>query len=216
MDLADFRANSPDADGRLLLGDRMPDDSFGHRAEQVDVNSFSFVLTLFMQTDDLSDKRRILEQHPMLLDPGIEQFLEFSASQAKGVPGLAEAFDAHRQLLARCRQVGADVAFAGWAARPPAGATMSAVAGADRAPSDELKFTVSLFVQAPTGPAKRRLVDQHPELLSPEADMLLAHWYGIAQARGSDDTARILNAHRRLLLRCRQIGVEAAFAEQRL
>ncbi len=46
--------------------------------------------------------------------------------------------------------------------------------------------------------------------------MLLAHWYGIAQARGSDDTARILNAHRRLLLRCRQIGVEAAFAEQRL
>lgn len=194
----------------------MPDDSFGHRAEQVDVNSLSFVLTLLMQTDDLHDKRRIIEQHPVLLEPGIDQFLEFSADQARGVPALAEAFDAHRALLARCRQVGVDQAFAEWAARPPAGATMSAVPGSGQGSSNELTFSMSLFLQAPTGPAKRRLLEQHPGLLGPEADMLLAHWYGTAQAQGKDDVAQILNAHRRLLLRCRQIGVEAAFVEQGL
>ncbi len=36
----------------------MPEDSFGRRAEQVDTNSPSFVLTLFMQTADLRFVRR--------------------------------------------------------------------------------------------------------------------------------------------------------------
>lgn len=216
MDLAGFRASLLGCRWPAALGDRMPDDSFGRRAEQVDVNSLSFVLMLFMQTADLRDKRRILEQHPVLLEPGIDQFLEFSIGQAQDVPPLAEAFAAHRLLLARCRQVGVDEAFAEWAARPPAGATTPTVAEPDRGPSNELTFTVSLFLQASTGPAKRRLVEQHPELLGPQADMLLAYWYGTAQAQGNDNATRILDAHRRLLLRCRQVGVEAAFVEQRL
>jgi hypothetical protein len=192
----------------------MPEDSFGRRAEQVDTNSPSFVLTLFMQTADLRDKRRVLEQHPVLLSPGMEQFIQFAISSSQGVPGLAEALDAHRLLLARCQQVGVDEAFAEWAARPPAGAATLTVANPGQVPSDELKFTVSLLLKASTGQAKRSLVERHPELLSPEADNLLAYWSGSAQGRGDDDAARTIYLHRRLLLRCRQIGVDAAFAEQ--
>src|SRR5690242_3002685 len=193
----------------------MSEDSFGPRAGQVDTNSPSFVLTLFMQTADLRDKRRILEQHPELLSPGMEQFIQFAISSSKGIPGLAEALDAHRSLLARCQQVGVDEAFAEWAARPPAGATTLTVADSPgQVPSDELKFTVSLFLKARTGQAKRSLVERHPELLSTEADNLLAYWSGSAQGRGDADAARTIYQHRLLLLRCRQIGVEAAFAEQ--
>jgi hypothetical protein len=194
----------------------MPDDPTDRLAGQVDVNSPSFALTLFLRTDAPGDKRRVLDQHPVLLSPGMDQFMEFAIASSRDVPGLAEALEAHRMLLARCRQVGVDQAFAEWAARLPADETTLTAGESVQAPSDELTFTVSLFLQARTGPAKRRLVEQHPELLGSEADMLLAYWLGTAQGRGNDDEARILGAHRHLLLRCRQIGVYAAFAEQGL
>jgi|SRR5215472_13533028 len=196
----------------------MRDDTFGRQPEPVDVNSPTFVLTLLLQTADLRDKRRILEQHPVLLSPMMEGFMEFLAESARGVPGLAEAIDDHRLLLARCRQVGVDKAFAERATRPLASITAPppGFAESDQGAEDDLTFTVSLFLRAQTGSAKRRLLEQHPELFGSEAEKLLAYLYGTARAQGNEDEARVLDMHRRLLLRCRQIGVEAAFAEQRL
>lgn len=193
----------------------MPDASFGRRSEQVDVNSISFLLTLFLQTADPRYKRRVLEQHPILLDPGLDNFMEFTIASLRGSPEMAEALNAHRVLLARCREAGMDQAFAEWAARPPATLPPPPVTEPNQEASEDLTFTASLFLQAATGAAKRQLVNQHPELLSPAADRLLAYWYGTAHSQGRDDIAQLLDAHRRLLLRCRQIGVEAAFAEQR-
>jgi hypothetical protein len=217
MDLIGFRASFRMSD-RLLLGVRMRDDTFGRQPEQVDVNSPTFVLTLLLQTADLRDKRRILKQHPVLLSPMMEGFMEYLAESARGVPGLAEAVNDHRLLLARCRQVGVDEAFAEWAARPPASITAPppGFVESDQGAADDLAFTVSLFLQARTGSAKRRLLEQHPELFGSDADKLLAYWYATARTQGNEDAAGGFEAHRRLLLRCRQVGVEAAFAEQRL
>lgn len=71
------------------------------------------------------------------------------------------------------------------------------------------------FIQARTWAATRRVLADHPELLSDEADDVLSQL--IASARESEeggDTERILTEHRDLLRRCREVGVEQAFAEK--
>lgn len=220
VDLLGSRASFSHASDRPLLEDRMRDDASGRRPEQADVNSPTFVLSLFLSATDPRDKRRVLEQHPELLSPEMEQFIEFGLGiiRERATPEMAESLDAHRLLLARCRQIGLDEAFAEWIARPPEGARVQAPAAAepDQGAADELTFTVNLFLQAGTGSAKRHLVKQHPELLGHQTDLILAYWWETARAQGNEDAARLLDAHRRLLLRCRQVGVEAAFIEQRL
>ncbi len=78
------------------------------------------------------------------------------------------------------------------------------------------------FIAAATWDESRRILEQHPELLTDEADALLGKWIEAARTVGAqravpDDGAqrliRVLEQHRDLLRRCRQVSVEAAFAE---
>ncbi|GIV79180.1 MAG: hypothetical protein KatS3mg050_3574 [Litorilinea sp.] len=66
-------------------------------------------------------------------------------------------------------------------------------------------------------------MEQHPELLSDEADARLGQLLDAARAVGAQQAApddeiqrhiRILEEHRALLRRCREVGVEQAFAEK--
>jgi hypothetical protein len=67
-------------------------------------------------------------------------------------------------------------------------------------------------VQAESWSASQVLVDQHPALLSPEADDILTDLRALASARGDSASARALEAHQALLRRCREVG-GAAFDE---
>ena len=74
----------------------------------------------------------------------------------------------------------------------------------------ELLNTILAFIQAENWPDSRRVVEQHPELLTGVADGLLAQ---LADAHEDDGARRTVEEHRALLLRCREVGIEAAFAE---
>ncbi len=84
-----------------------------------------------------------------------------------------------------------------------------------RAPR-HLMETLQAFIQARTWEESRRLLDQHPELLSEEADALLGRLQDAARARSDEHALRILEQHRVLLRRCREVGAARAFAEQML
>ncbi len=78
--------------------------------------------------------------------------------------------------------------------------------------SEVIRQTVLAFVQAQSLNEKRRLVHAQPAvLMSFDADEALA---ALIREYGEDpDTVRHLTQHRRLLARCREAGVETAFAE---
>ncbi|MGQ9595688.1 MAG: hypothetical protein ACUVXH_14340, partial [Anaerolineae bacterium] len=76
---------------------------------------------------------------------------------------------------------------------------------------ERLLQAISAFLQAGTWPESRRVVKEHPELLSDEADALLGQ---LSAAQEDADTRRYLEEHRALLRRCREVGAERAFREK--
>ena len=76
-----------------------------------------------------------------------------------------------------------------------------------------LTRTLEEFIGARTWDESRRILEAHPELLTDEADALLGQWIAAAQAQGDEEARRILEEHRVLLRRCREVGIERAFAE---
>ncbi|WP_287910895.1 hypothetical protein [Chloroflexus sp.] len=69
------------------------------------------------------------------------------------------------------------------------------------------------FITANTWNESQRIVEQHPELLSDEADELLSHWLEAARSQGDASAVRVLEEQRALLRRCREVGVAQAFVE---
>jgi tetratricopeptide (TPR) repeat protein len=76
-----------------------------------------------------------------------------------------------------------------------------------------LTQTLEEFIGARTWDESRRILEAHPELLTDEADALLGQRIAAAQAQGDEEARRILEEHRVLLRRCREVGIERAFAE---
>ena len=78
---------------------------------------------------------------------------------------------------------------------------------------EQLRQTIFAFIQAETWEESRRILESHPELLTDEADALLGQLIDTAQAQGDEAALRIFERHRALLRRCREVGIEQAFAE---
>jgi hypothetical protein len=72
------------------------------------------VVQAFIQADTWAASQRIIEAHPELLNDEADQLLGQLGAVARqqGDAQAEGAFNEHRQLLARCRQVGAEAAFA--------------------------------------------------------------------------------------------------------
>ncbi len=66
------------------------------------------------------------------------------------------------------------------------------------------------FVQAPTWEESKRLLELHPELLQPEIDAGLQQW---AMQQENDGARKSIEEYRALLARCRDMGIDVAFAE---
>ncbi len=78
----------------------------------------------------------------------------------------------------------------------------------------KLSLAIGAFIRCRTEAESQRVVEQHPELLSPEADILLEQRIVAAREQGRADIERLLAERRTLLRRCRELGVEEAFAEK--
>jgi hypothetical protein len=74
----------------------------------------------------------------------------------------------------------------------------------------QLLPTLQAFLDADNWADSRRVLEQHPELLGDEADALLGQ---MIAAQDDEDAIAYLEQHRELLRRCRQVGVEQAFAD---
>lgn len=73
--------------------------------------------------------------------------------------------------------------------------------------------TITTFIDAPDWWTSYYFLIDHRELLSDEADALLARFIEEAVATGNEAQTNMLNQHRALLLRAREVGAEA-FAEK--
>jgi len=78
----------------------------------------------------------------------------------------------------------------------------------------QLLNALQAFITADTWAGSRRVVEEHPELLTDEADALLGQLIEGARAQGDENATRLFEEHRALLRRCREAGVEAAFTEK--
>jgi hypothetical protein len=87
--------------------------------------------------------------------------------------------------------------------------------------ADRLLRALMDFVKAPSWAASRRILDAHPELVSDAADGRLDLMIRDADAVSKlyprldgELATRLLQGHRWLLARCREVGVDQAFTEQ--
>jgi hypothetical protein len=78
----------------------------------------------------------------------------------------------------------------------------------------ELLRLLVQFMAADTWPESRAILVDHPELLEEQADRMLQALLASANAGADDAQARAVEVHRRLLGRCREVGIPRAFAEQ--
>ena len=76
---------------------------------------------------------------------------------------------------------------------------------------EQLATTLNSFMLASTWEESQKVVEEHPELLSEEADSLLG---GLAQAVEDVNVRTMVMKYQTLLRRCREVGIPRAFAEQ--
>ena len=155
----------------------------------------------------------------LLYRPGEEPALIFSPAQATSQE---QAQEQAQGLLGTLRQRLGDAWRDEWAAQVPAvprpllplvlreGLEAAARQAQEASP---LLQAVWAFLEAGTWAESRRVVEQHAELLDGEADALLGQLVQAAGAQGDERARRLFEEHHALLRRCREVGIEAAFAE---
>jgi tetratricopeptide (TPR) repeat protein len=79
---------------------------------------------------------------------------------------------------------------------------------------EQIIHSLQAFIEAKDWIASQQVLTQHPELLSDEADEALDRLITAARAQGDKKATHAFEEHRDLLRRCREIGIEKAFAEK--
>ena len=154
------------------------------------------VLALINAENDAQSKRVIEEHADLLLTDEAEQLLNDWLIQPQG--DYARTVQERLTLLARCRKEGISSAFAEQV-RP-------------RPPREKVQPAILALVEAKSANQREQLIQQQQDiLLSDAADDFLAAWI---ENEEEDDVIRNLRECRTLLAKCRDEGIEAAFAHQ--
>jgi exonuclease VII small subunit len=80
--------------------------------------------------------------------------------------------------------------------------------------AESLPDVLNRFLAAETWDESQRIVEQHPQLLSDEADARFA--LALEENADDPDGVAFFSEHRSLLQRCREVGIARAFAEKML
>ncbi len=77
---------------------------------------------------------------------------------------------------------------------------------------EQFVAAIVAFANAENWSAARQVLEEHPDLLTPDADLALEYLIEMTQTQGQQEAARILSLHRDLLRLAREMGVEETFA----
>jgi len=140
---------------------------------------------------------KVVEAHPSLLSDEVNLMIYLLIENARwvGDEEMACHLDERYQTLRRIREQGTDTEQLTGVNKP-------------------LIQTIFRFMNANTWTDSLRVVQDHPTLLSDEADDLMGQLLEQVRAQGDDNSTRILVEHRDLLRRCRETTVRVAFAEK--
>lgn len=163
-----------------------------------------------VETPDWGEKQRIVwDNRDDVLSAMADSILANLAAECLEDEVARKAFEAHRKLLSLCRALGVKAAFDRVGSSDPQGPRASV-------PNEQatLMSLLTEFLNAETLEHSMRLVLLHEEdLLAEDVDPLL----DMMRARHAlhPDRAEVIATNQKLLQRCREIGVEAAYEEVR-
>ncbi|MGB9724265.1 MAG: CpXC domain-containing protein, partial [Chloroflexia bacterium] len=170
-----------------------------------------------LEADSMTALLQVARDHPALLEPEAEARIREMAQAARdgGQAELAQVLEERYRALRRTQQTaGASGPALEKTAKVIEKVEKTAGAKSSIAPPQlSMAQTLQQFIQADTWAESRRILEAHPELLSAEADALLEQLVQAALAQGDENARRIFEEHRALLRRCREVGIEQAFAE---
>ena len=169
----------------------------GGGREEADVSSeVPDPLLDFLSAPSWVATRAVVEAHPALLRPEVEEYVRRLASgaRAEGEPGVAAMFEDHAEVLSRTREHGFDRALEGMA-------VSKSDAGRDEDIGWFLDLVQELFEQ-PTWVDVLSFVARNPILLGPEADSAT----DLDDERLSPGQRRSVASVRHLLARAQRVG----------
>lgn len=177
----------------------------------------SAAILALLQADSLAALLRVARDHPVILTPEAEARISEGVQRTRHTESeiMTQLVESRYRMLlhlyqtAQARGLNLDEAvqtIAEWEAlryQPDEIARRTALANA-----------LNEFLQAPSWHASRRILEDNPDLLSDEADALLVRLSTALRHRGNEGDASIVEDHRTLLRRCREVGIPRAFAEK--
>ncbi len=171
--------------------------------EETDLEETISVVQAFVQAQNWAETRDILQDHPELLEARGDRIMGafIEAAREMGDEESTAILQEHRDLLRRCQEVGLENAF------------VERMEVEEEGSGESLVQALEAFVVAQTWDEAQRIVEEHPDLLREEIGEAIALLVDSAREEGDEETATILREHREILARCREMGVEAAFAQ---
>jgi tetratricopeptide (TPR) repeat protein len=172
-------------------------------------------LQALLEADSMTALLQAARDHPILLTAEAETRLHQGIENARhvGQEEMAHALEERYRVLRQTVQAAQESGLTLEQAIEMTAQVEKAVRSGDVDRRLALAQTLQDFIQAETWDESRRILEAHPELLTDEADALLGQLVQAAQAQGDEDARHILEEHRALLRRCREVGIERAFAE---
>jgi CHAT domain-containing protein/tetratricopeptide (TPR) repeat protein len=160
-------------------------------------------LKKFVEAENWSELYSLIVQNPQLLSAEADELLVhvIDAACAEGDEQSISVFENHRALLHRCREIGIEQTF-------------RETSSEDDPSAERLYQALSGVIDADDWTISREIVERNPELLHPEVDDVLQRMQDAAWMQHDEDAVQVFDEYRTLLRRCREAGVERAFAEK--
>ncbi|MBN1122824.1 MAG: hypothetical protein JXJ17_17240 [Anaerolineae bacterium] len=172
------------------------------------INELAALLHEFINAETFYGKQRLVEGNAILLSHLADSALAGLLLEFQDNPVWSQSLLMHRALLQRCNVAGIREAFKEF--RDLMGETPSAV-DYESVQVQALVDSIGEFITAEGWDDARNWLEDHPELLRPDADRVFDRLIATYKSRGQSNIVRELIVHRDLLRTCREIGIEAAF-----
>ena len=162
-----------------------------------------------LKADSWPALRALLDSHPVLLTPRGPRFFGYLAAQSEQSPNrrmIARRLRQTQRLLVQCGEIGVPAAIA------------EAQRGRRRPglnPDEALLGQLADLIFQPTWADTQRMLNEQPVLYGIPALETLADMVAMALDDGGEEEAEAYVLHLAVLGRCREAGVNAAFAELR-
>lgn len=156
----------------------------------------------FVNTGTWRESKNIVETHrdKLLTDAADKVFADLIDQYREDTDAVKVLKD-HRELLARCRRDGIEVAFA------PYLSSRTQI----QSPSRQVVEAVQAFVRAGTPIQQKQIVETRRDvLLTDEAEQVLTIL--IRRSANDPEASQLFRKHLNLLMHCRREGIDAAFA----